>query len=149
MRFQRDLVTSVGLTLISMPIVVLGAYFQNYSPKFNEWFNSLSRTSSMEPGLGLAIGTSWMFIGAFWILGSLLYIGVLILIATSTFFRCDTWSSRVVRFGFAAICLWAVVATFIGAAEDFRWRFCILGFGEIVAGLGFLSGCILALRRRA
>lgn len=138
----------VGLILLSIPVVAVGARLRETSPHFMEWFNTISAGSDMDPGLGLALGSTSFFMTIAWIYGTLFFVSALLVISRMRIwlqaFK-PVWIGTLVIFSLC--CAWGSVLLMGDAIDNFRWGFTVLAGGEMLTIAGvILSVCILATR---
>ncbi len=135
--------SGVGLILLSIPVVAVGARLRELSPLFPEWFNTISSSSDMDPGLGLALSTTSFFMTIAWVFGTFSFVGTLIVLS-----RMQIWlkAFKPVWIGTLVIisicCAWGSVILMADAIDNFRWGFTVLAGGEMLT----VAGVILSIR---
>ena len=147
MKLRRAIIASVGLAVASLPLVVYGARLREQSPRYDDWLGSLSVGTDLDSGLGLVVGTWWVFVSLCWAVGLFLFVGSLIFFTQLPF---ELHRRRSLRVGlsllFAVVCAWGAVAVSVDAASDFRWGFSVLALGECLTGAALGVGIFEGVR---
>lgn len=133
----------VLFAVTSVPALAYGAWKRERSPQFDDWFASLSNPSAADPGLGLGIGTWWVFVGG---------MGIFLVTAFCLFsvVSCVLVASRrlfIRRAAFiVATPIFFLSAAFLvsGALTSLRWGFTVYALGKAIAGVAAILG-LLAL----
>jgi len=55
--------------VLSVFIIFIGAILREHSPQFDNYLSESSKNITLEPGIGLIIGNSSIFITIIWVLG--------------------------------------------------------------------------------
>jgi hypothetical protein len=147
MNSRRTAIVPITIALASLPFVAVGARLRESSPRFENWLDSLSISSDMGHGTGVALATWWVSVSVFWLLGSLFFTG-LFLLFTTLLVRIERGRSLVAILSvlFALLCVWIAVAVGRDAANDFQWGFSALAVGECLTGVALCWGAIDMLR---
>lgn len=139
----KKLLSPAGLLWLSVLILGIGTRLRELSPRFEEWFNSLSASSDMEPGLGLALGVSSIFVTTIWVMGVFCFLGAVAVV---------TWILRwnkvpgSIKAGilvvFSMCCTWVSISLIASAVDSLEWGFVLVACGELLTAIGIVSNVV-------
>lgn len=130
----------------SVPVLTYGAWRKEKSPQFNDWFISLSNSSAPDTGLGLGIGTWWVFVAGLSVFAAIVFCFFLVISRTlvsarAPFLRC---AALIVA---TSIFLLSAVFLLSAALTSLQWGFTVYALGEAIAGLAAGLGLVAVWRK--
>ncbi len=134
----KQIATVLGIACV--PIVSVGARLRGTHAHFDEWFSYVAQSYQGDPGLGLGIGTWWIFV----LFVTSITAAVLIVmlygmcwLATKT----NLWRGAAIGIS-SVICVFACTTLSFSLRKNIQWGFYPLASGELLAGLAVICGYI-------
>lgn len=138
---NKTIILPVLFAVTSVPVLTYGAWKRERSPQFDDWFISLSNSSAADPGLGLGIGTWWVFVGGMSIFLAtafclFLVVSSILVASRRLFIRRAALIVATTTFSLSAAFLVSGVLT------SLHWHFTVYALGEAIAGVAAILGLL-------
>jgi len=128
------------LAIACVPVLSVGARLRGAHPRFDEWFNYIAQSYQGDPGLGLAIGTWWIFV---LIATSITVVVMIVLLYGMCWLGTKKNLWRGVAIGVSSlIFLFVGTQLAISSGKSIQWGFYPLAAGELMAGVAVICGYI-------
>jgi hypothetical protein len=135
----KNILKNMWLVFLGSLLSLIGAIIRENSSGFEKMLNKLASESNLDPGLGLFIGMSSIFILIIIIFGLLfLFIGLLVITSILKQIERNKILKASLLFVFILMSLVPCYFLFQDSLSNFKWGFWVLSFGELVSIVGII-----------
>ena len=133
------------MAALSIPLYCIGACMRERHHHFDEWFASAAKSTSLDPGLGVALSVWWVFVG--FVMASAVAAFIALLMVCIHLATRDSKTKHVLAMAlYAAIAIPSALMVSISLIENLSWHFTVLATADLAVLLAIVTGAIAVAR---